>query len=175
MISSSDTFTLSVPVNIRNCLLCFFYRLCFSVVVEIVYVNESCWERTRTTTASNLVINCLASLIFLGQKIDLVNTWVLCDFPANSVFCGMSLFSSKFVQGITSWITIWFTQNQLLDHFGACSFCWTLPIHMPGLSAAAPWGDALAGGGWAGMPRAGCFHKVIHSDRFCVLGGLGWA
>lgn len=134
------------------------------------------WVLLRTTT-NHPVINCLASLIFLGRKVDLVSTRVLHDFPASLVFCGMSLFSSKLVQAVALWITVRFTQNQILDRFGACSLCWALPVQVSGLSAAAkaPGGDARAGRGWTGMPRAGCFHKVIRGDGFCVSGGLGWA
>lgn len=107
------------------------------------------WVLLRTTT-NHPVINCLASLIFLGQKVDLVSTQVLHDFPASLVFCGMSLFSSKFVQAIALWITVWFTQNQILDRFGACSLCWALPVQVSGLSAA-----AKAPGGMRGLAEAG--------------------
>lgn len=84
---------------------------------------------------------------------------MLCAFHASLVFCGMSLFSSKFAQAITLWITVWFTQSQILGCFGAASarLCLCRYLSCP---AAAP----ACAGGWAGLPRAGYFHKVILSD-----------
>lgn len=167
MISSSGTFTLCISVNIRSCLLHCFCCLCFSSTVGIVHISGFCLEqqqKKKKTKKSTPMINCLAGLIFQEKKICSA-ACLPCRF---SILCCESAFKQVCPSN--------FFVNYSLIHPESnpglfwSSLCWALPVQvseLPCSSSCSCWRL-----GW-GMPRAGCFHKVILSDGVCVSGGFG--